>query len=53
MPLHSDLNIDASKLRPDAVSDASKQMNNYLIKIQQDGPRWFEVHHCELAYPNP
>ncbi|MCJ1478692.1 hypothetical protein MMC13_007373 [Lambiella insularis] len=41
--LHSDVNIDVSKLNPAATSDAQHQFNDKVIAIGQQGPKWWEV----------
>lgn len=43
MPLTSDLKLDASKFQPEAISEQTKQFNDKLIKIMQNGPKWYEV----------
>lgn len=41
--LSSDININVSKLRPAAVSDAQNKFNDNLIAIGKKGPKWWEV----------
>jgi hypothetical protein len=48
MSLQSDLVLNVSKLKPEAVSDSEKKLNDALIAITEKGPQWFEV--CECAY---
>lgn len=43
MPLTSDLKLDASKFKPDAISQQTKDFNAQLIKIMEGGPKWYEV----------
>ena len=43
MPLQSDLNLDASKFRHDAISKQTHEFNDKLIKIMEGGPKWWEV----------
>ena len=43
MALTSDLDINVSKLRPEAVSDATNAFNEKLISILSSGPKWYEV----------
>lgn len=43
MPLHSDLTIDASKFKPDAVSEPTRQMNEALMQLTKGDPGWWEV----------
>ncbi|WPH00902.1 Hypothetical protein R9X50_00373600 [Acrodontium crateriforme] len=43
MPLTSDLKLDASKFQPEAISEQTKQFNDKLIKIMENGPKWYEV----------
>ena len=43
MSIQSDLYINASKLKPEAASAETKQLNNTLIGVTQKGPRWYEV----------
>lgn len=43
MPLHSDLYIDASKFRPEAISESAHKLNDHLIKLGKEGPKWWEV----------
>ena len=45
MPIKSDLSIDVSKLKPEAVSESTTQFNDNLIKILESGPKWYEVIH--------
>ena len=41
--LQSDLTLDISALRLDAVPEVTKQFNNEVIKITSTGARWYEV----------
>lgn len=41
----SDLVVNSSRLKPEAVSQAEKQLNDTLIGITEKGPRWYEVRH--------
>ena len=41
--LQSDLNIDVSRLRSDAIPEVTKQFNQGLISTTSKGPQWFEV----------
>lgn len=43
MPLESDLKLDASKFRADAISAQTQRFNDDLIEIGKQGPKWFEV----------
>ncbi|KAK4983393.1 hypothetical protein LTR50_007260 [Elasticomyces elasticus] len=43
MPLTSDLTLDASKFKPEAISQQTDEFNKKLIKIMEGGPRWYEV----------
>lgn len=43
MSLTSDLQLDAAKLRPDAISGKTREFNDKLIKIMKGGPKWYEV----------
>ncbi|KAK5125548.1 hypothetical protein LTR85_000659 [Meristemomyces frigidus] len=43
MPLTSDLTLDASKFKPEAISEKTNKFNDQLIKIMEGGPRWWEV----------
>ncbi|KAK3701831.1 hypothetical protein LTR37_015253 [Vermiconidia calcicola] len=43
MPLTSDLSITADKFKPEAISKATHDFNDQLIKIMEGGPKWYEV----------
>jgi len=43
MPLTSDLQLDASKFQPEAISEQTKKFNDGLVKIMEGGPKWYEV----------
>ena len=43
MPLKSDLQLDAAKFAPSAISQKTSDFNDKLIKIMEGGPRWYEV----------
>ncbi|KAK4977362.1 hypothetical protein LTR28_007210 [Elasticomyces elasticus] len=43
MPLTSDLTLDASKFKPEAISQQTDEFNKKLIKIMEGGPRWYEL----------
>ncbi|KAF2196327.1 alpha/beta-hydrolase [Delitschia confertaspora ATCC 74209] len=43
MPLKSDLWVDSSKFDPSKVSEKTAKLNEKLIQIWKDGPRWYEV----------
>ncbi|MCJ1380696.1 hypothetical protein MMC17_003804 [Xylographa soralifera] len=43
MVLGNDIRINASRLRPDAVTEAQHRFNENLIAIGRKGPKWFEV----------
>lgn len=48
MSLQSDLVLNVSKFKPEAVSDSEKKLNDALIAMTEKGPQWFEV--CKRAY---
>ena len=43
MSLQSDLVLNVSKLRPEAVSESEKKLNDAVVTITEKGPQWFEV----------
>lgn len=43
MPLKSDLTLDASKFKPSAITQNTHDFNDKLIKIMENGPKWWEV----------
>ncbi|KAI9818436.1 MAG: hypothetical protein M1827_000495 [Pycnora praestabilis] len=43
MPLQSDLNIDAAKFQPGAVSEQVTKLNEQLLETGKKGPNWWEV----------
>lgn len=43
MPVKSDLQLDASKFAPKAISQATHDFNEQLIKIMDGAPKWYEV----------
>lgn len=43
MSIQSDLTIDASRFRPENVSETTKQVNNFVRDVTIKGPRWHEV----------
>jgi len=43
MAPQSDLFVNASRLKPESVNPAAKQLNETLITITEKGPKWFEV----------
>jgi len=43
MSLHSDINIDASLFHSSAISDSAHALNNHLMEIMANGPKWYEV----------
>lgn len=43
MPLHSDLTIDASKFKPEAVSQSTRQMNEGVMQLTKGNAGWWEV----------
>lgn len=43
MALESDFIVNASKLKPEAVSQAEKQLNDTMVGITEKGPQWYEV----------
>lgn len=52
MSQHSDIILDASKFKAEAISQKTIALNDNLIKIGKAGPQWYEVrrdHHLRLA----
>lgn len=43
MSIQSDLTINASRFRPENVTEATKQANSFLQDVTTKGPRWHEV----------
>ncbi|MCJ1392509.1 hypothetical protein MMC18_005377 [Xylographa bjoerkii] len=43
MVLENDIQINGSRLQPDAVTEAQQRFNENLIAIGKKGPKWFEV----------
>lgn len=43
MSLTSDLSINVSKLKPDAVPPSDKQLNDLLIDLTEKGPHFYDV----------
>jgi len=43
MPLKSDFWINAAKFHPDAISDQTHQVNEKLMDVFDQGPKWYEV----------
>lgn len=43
MSLQSDLTIDASKFKPEAVSEPTRQMNEALMQLTKGDPGWWQV----------
>lgn len=43
MSLQSDLQLDTSKLGPDAITKETAEFNQKLIKMMDGEPKWYEV----------
>ena len=43
MAAHSDLTVNASKFRPEAISEEAKTFNESLMDNMKRGPKWFQV----------
>ncbi len=52
MPMQSDIRLDAAKFAPSSVSEKTTKVNDHLIKILENGPRWYEVHEHFFDSPN-
>jgi hypothetical protein len=46
MPLTSDIQIDAAKFHPDAVSERNKSLNQFLVDLFSPFQKWYEVGTC-------
>lgn len=49
MSLRSDLTIDASKFKPEAVSESTRQMNGALMQLTKDEAGWWQVRFLPLT----
>jgi hypothetical protein len=43
MALKSDITIDATKFDPASISEQTAKLNDHLIKIFENAPKWYEV----------
>ncbi|KAJ9643080.1 hypothetical protein H2199_004603 [Coniosporium tulheliwenetii] len=43
MPLRSDLTLEVSKFAPEAIDEKTRKLNEHLIEVTRNGPRWYEV----------
>lgn len=43
MSLRSDLTVDASKFKPEAVSESTRQLNDALMQLTKDDAGWWQV----------
>jgi hypothetical protein len=50
MPLASDINLNAAKFRPDAVSEQTKAFNQHIVDATAGGPTWWEVIYLTLCF---
>jgi hypothetical protein len=46
MPLKSDIQIDAAKFHPFAVSEQKKSLNQFLLDLFSPFQKWYEVGTC-------
>ncbi len=51
MSLQSDVTIDASKFHPDAIPASAHALNNHLMEIMKNGPKWYEVFRSLIPLP--
>ena len=43
MPLESDLKLNGSKFDPNNVTQKTKDFNDGLMKIMNNGPKWYSM----------
>lgn len=47
--LESDLNVNASRLEPSAISPAQLEFNKHLISLSEGAPQWYEVRYVAVV----
>lgn len=50
MPLHSDLTIEASRFKPEAVSEPTRQLNEKLMQLTKGEAGWWQVWFTSLIF---